>query len=371
MIALEMTGTSGNDTITGTTGADLIDGKGGTDSVTGDGGNDTFVFNSGYGSLTINEVYTSGQTPVLELGAGITQSALHATKSGNNLVITDGVSGDQITLVNMWTTSTDGVASLELSGGTTLTRAQIIALEMTGTTGNDTITGTTGADLIDGKGGTDSVTGDGGNDTFVFNSGYGHLTINETYTSGQSPVLQFGAGITSSSLTVKESGSNMVITDGVSGDQITLDGMWNTATDGVGTVTFTNGTSLTRAQLLTMGGSKASVQSASEDTSQSSVPTVSATPKQNSNVLSSVNQVDKVDGVPVQAAPLIRDFTKSSVGSAVAKLSASMASTSVQSQVNSLIHAMAGFSGGVESEGLSSTIVPPNISPDLYIHTTA
>ncbi len=371
MIALEMTGTSGNDTITGTTGADLIDGKGGTDSVTGDGGNDTFVFNSGYGSLTINEVYTSGQTPVLELGAGITQSALHATKSGNNLVITDGVSGDQITLVNMWTTSTDGVASLELSGGTTLTRAQIIALEMTGTTGNDTITGTTGADLIDGKGGTDSVTGDGGNDTFVFNSGYGHLTINETYTSGQSPVLQFGAGITSSSLTVKESGSNMVITDGVSGDQITLDGMWNTATDGVGTVTFTNGTSLTRAQLLTMGGSKASVQSASEDTSQSSAPTVSATPKQNSNVLSSVNQVDKVDGVPVQAAPLIRDFTKSSVGSAVAKLSASMASTSVQSQVNSLIHAMAGFSGGVESEGLSSTIVPPNISPDLYIHTTA
>jgi hypothetical protein len=157
----------------------------------------------------------------------------------------------------------------------------------------------------------------------------------------------------------------------VSGDQITLDGMWNTATDGVATVTFTNGTSLTRAQLLTMGGSKASVQSVVEAISQSTAPTVSETTNQNSNVLSSANQVDKVDGVPVQAAPLIRDFTKSSVGSAVAKLSASTASTSVQSQVNSLIHAMAGFSGGAESEGLSSTIVPPNVSPDLYIHTAA
>jgi len=252
LLQMEMIGTTGNDTLNGTSGADLIDGKGGSDSVVGAGGNDTFVFNSGYGQLTINEVYKSGQTPVLELGAGITASALQATKSGNNLVLTDGVAGDQITLINMWTTSTDGVASLQLSNGTTLTRSQIIALEMTGTTGNDTITGTSGADLIDGKGGNDSVIGDGGNDTFVFNSGYGDLQINEVYTSGQTPVLQFGAGITASSLHVTESSNNLIVTDGVTGDQITLNGMWTTSTDGVGEVTFSNGTTLTRAQLIAM-----------------------------------------------------------------------------------------------------------------------
>ena len=252
ILALEMTGTPGADTITGTSAADVIDGKGGNDSVIGSGGNDTFVFNSGYGDLEINEAFKSGQVPVLQLGAGITASALHATKSGNNLVLTDGVSGDQVTLDGMWTTATDGVASVQLSDGTTLTRAQMIALEMTGTTGADTITGTSGADVIDGKGGNDSVVGSGGNDTFVFNSGYGHLEINEVYSGSQQPVLQFGAGITASSLHVTESANNLIVTDGVAGDQITLDKMWSTSTDGVGEVTFANGTTLTRAQLIQM-----------------------------------------------------------------------------------------------------------------------
>ncbi|NYE30611.1 Ca2+-binding RTX toxin-like protein [Rhodanobacter sp. K2T2] len=252
LIQMEMTGTTGADTITGTSSANLIDGKGGNDSVVGSGGNDTFVFNSGYGHLEINEVYKSGQVPVLQLGSGITASVLHVTKSGNNLMLTDGVSGDQITLDSMWTTATDGVASVQLSDGTTLTRAQMIALEMTGTTGADTITGTSGADVIDGKGGNDSVVGSGGNDTFVFNSGYGHLEINEVYSGSQQPVLQFGAGITASSLHVTESANNLIVTDGVAGDQITLDKMWSTSTDGVGEVTFANGTTLTRAQLIQM-----------------------------------------------------------------------------------------------------------------------
>ena len=249
---MEMTGTTGSDTLYGTSGADLIDGKGGSDSVVGAGDNDTFVFNSGYGHLEINEVYKSGQVPVLQLGAGITASALHATKSGNNLVLTDGVSGDQVTLDGMWATATDGVASMQLSDGTTLTRAQMIALEMAGTTGADTITGTSGADVIDGKGGNDSVVGSGGNDTFVFNSGYGHLEINEVYNGSQQPVLQFGAGITASSLHVTESANNLIVADGVAGDQITLDKMWSTSTGGVGEVTFSNGTTLTRAQLIQM-----------------------------------------------------------------------------------------------------------------------
>ena len=252
LIQMEMTGTTGNDTLYGTSGANLIDGNGGNDSVVGNGGSDTFVFNSGYGHLAINETYTSGQVPVLQLGAGITASVLHVTKTSNNLLLTDGVSGDQITLNTMWSSATHGVATVKLADGTTLTRAQLIQMEMTGTTGNDTITGTSGADLIDGKGGSDSVTGAGGSDTFVFNSGYGHLTINETYTSGQAPVLQLGTGIAAAALKVTKSGNNLVLTDGVTGDQITLTNMSSSSTSGVATVKFANGTSLTRSQLIAM-----------------------------------------------------------------------------------------------------------------------
>lgn len=307
LLQMAMTGTTGNDTLTGTSSADLIDGKGGNDSVVGNGGSDTFVFNSGYGHLTINEVYSRGQTPVLELGAGISASALHATKSGNNLVLTDGVSGDQVTLVNMWSTSADGIASLQLSGGTTLTRAQIIALEMTGTTGNDTITGTSGADLIDGKGGNDSVTGEGGNDTFVFNSGYGKLTINETYTSGQAPVLTLGAGITTSTLKVAKSGNNLVLTDGVTGDQITLVNMSSSSTAGVATVKLANGTSLTRSQLIGM---------------------------------------ETAIAKSTQSATL--DSTK----------------------INPLIHAIASYTGEGASGSIGSLMIPP-VAPDLMLHSAA
>jgi len=251
-IANEISGTTGSDTLQGTSGADLIDGDGGSDSIVGGGGNDTFIFNAGYGHLEINETHTSGQYPVLQLGGGITASALHVTETSNNLLLTDGISGDQVTLDTMWSSTTHGVATVQLADGTTLTRSQLIQMEMTGTTGNDTLQGTSGADLIDGDGGSDSIVGGGGNDTFVFNAGYGHLEINESFTSSQQPALQLGDGITTSALHVTETNNNLLLTDGISGDQVTLDTMWSSATHGVATVQLADGTTLTRSQLIQM-----------------------------------------------------------------------------------------------------------------------
>ncbi len=51
------------------------------------------------------------------------------TKSGSNLVLTDGMAGDQITLNNMSSSSTSGVATVKLADGTTLTRSQLIQRE--------------------------------------------------------------------------------------------------------------------------------------------------------------------------------------------------------------------------------------------------
>lgn len=254
-----ITGTSGNDTLYGMTGGSKIDGKGGIDREVGDGGNDTFVFNSGYGKLEVNESYGGSAQPVLQLGTGITVAALHVTTNGTNLVLTDGVSGDQVTLDSMWNSSSNGVATVQLANGSTLTRAQLIAMEMAGgTTGKDTLYGTAGAETLDGKGGGDVVYGAGGNDTFIFNSKYGHLEINNTFSSGQTPVLKVGTGISSTAIKVTHSGNNLILTDGVSGDQITLDGMWSSGTSGVTSVTLADGTTLTRAQLIQKGGGSAS-----------------------------------------------------------------------------------------------------------------
>lgn len=253
LMQLEMTGTSGDELIYGTSGADLIDGKGGDDDEIGEGGNDTFVFDAGYGQLTIDESYSAGQQPVLQLGPGITASTLKVSTNGNNLLLTDGVSGDQVILDGMWSSSNDGVAVVHLADGTSLTAAQLMQMEMAGTVGDDTIVGTSGADLIDGKGGNDTVNGEGGADTFVFNEGYGQLSINETYANGQQPVLRLGAGVSASTLHVTTDGTNLVLTDGVSGDQVILDGMWSSGNEGVAIVQFADGTSLTAAQLIQKG----------------------------------------------------------------------------------------------------------------------
>lgn len=378
LIALETVGTTGNDTITGTPGAELFDGRGGNDSLIGEGGSDTFVFNSGYGKLIINEVYKSGQTPVLKLGAGITASALHATKSGSSLVLTNGVSGDQITLNGMFNNATYGVASLQLADGTTLTRAQMIALEMIGTSGNDTITGTSGDDFIDGKGGTDSVTGSGGNDTFVFNSGYGKLTINEVYTSGQTPVLKLGTGITASTLHATQSGNNMVLTDGVSGDQITLIGMWTTSTDGVATVQFSDGTTLSRSQLLTTGAAVKSAQllrpaNVTSAVAQRSLSTASANSSSTASTTASVN-AEAVAITPKPSGPTTAD--RHTVGLAAFRertlAHTVMADGDANSRVNSMIHAIASFTGMGSSDGGQFEKLTHTVAvPDIILHSAA
>ena len=103
--------------------------------------------------------------------------------------------------------------TVDFADGTTWTRTDLINAELTGTTGSDSIYGTSGADMIDGKGGNDYEDGEGGNDTFVFNSGYGHLEISQSGSTGS--VLQFGAGIDPSDIGITSDGYHTYLTDGV------------------------------------------------------------------------------------------------------------------------------------------------------------
>jgi Ca2+-binding RTX toxin-like protein len=252
-------GTTADDKLYGVLGGDVFDGKGGNDYAAGVGGGDTFIFNAGYGKLEISESDSSSNPHnVLKLGPGISASSITVRSTGNNLILTDAIAGDQITLDGTLTNSAYGVQTVQFADGTTLTRQQLLQMEMTGTAGNETIWGTSGADIIDGKAGNDMVYGGGGGDTFIFNAGYGKLEISESDSSSNPHnVLKLGPGISASSITVRSTGNNLILTDAIAGDQITLDGTLTNSAYGVQTVQFADGTTLTRQQLIAMASGQA------------------------------------------------------------------------------------------------------------------
>ncbi|CAH2895882.1 MAG: Alkaline phosphatase (EC [uncultured Paraburkholderia sp.] len=246
-------GTAGNDTLSGTSSAEVFDGKGGNDFVRGGGGGDTFLFDSGYGKLEISEA-DNGSDPhnVLAFGPGVSASSVSVrTNSNSGIVLTDGISGDQITLDMAMLLYNNGVQAVRFVDNTVWTQQQLLRMATTGTAGNDMIYGTSNAEVFDGNGGNDYVQGGGGGDTFVFNAGYGKLEISE-FDSGKTPhnVLQLGGGISASSVAVKGSANfSIVLTDGIAGDQITVDSMMYGGAYGVQTVQFADGTTLSRNQL--------------------------------------------------------------------------------------------------------------------------
>ncbi|WP_081062565.1 calcium-binding protein [Burkholderia cepacia] len=255
LIQAEGIGSVGSDTLYGASGAELFDGKGGGDYIVGGGGADTFVFNRGYGSLTISEFdIASNPSSILRLGAGIDESSVRVRSDGYELEITDGVDGDAIYLHSMGYESHSGVQSIQFADGVTWSREQILQASVTGGAGADTVYGLDGQpDYIDGKGGGDLEYGRGGNDTFVYNVGYGLLEISETAsTSADVNVLEFGEGIDPSSISVRQAAWGVILTDGVAGDQITLDLMLNDQSKGVQEVRFSDGTTWTRQQLIRM-----------------------------------------------------------------------------------------------------------------------
>ncbi len=251
------TGTKADDVLTGSFGSDVFDGKGGNDAAIGLGGNDTFIFNQGYGKLDISEAdRATNPNNVLQLGAGIAPSDVTVTAVNGDFILTIGTSGDQITLRGMFAHADSGVQAIRFSDGTTWSRGDLLAKELTGSSSNDHILGTSGADILNGGGGNDYIEGDGGGDGIVFNSGYGKLEVFEHDTDQHADnALLLGPGIAPSDVTVTGTQTaigldNIVLNIGSNDDQITLDGMLSDSADGVQAVEFSDGTVWTRQDVI-------------------------------------------------------------------------------------------------------------------------
>jgi hypothetical protein len=94
---------AGAATLTGGAFRDFLAAGAGGDTITTGATDNVVAVNLGDGATTLKP--TTGAANVLSLGGGIDTESLFLSKSGNNLVLTDGTSGDAITFTNWYASS--------------------------------------------------------------------------------------------------------------------------------------------------------------------------------------------------------------------------------------------------------------------------
>lgn len=170
-----ITGNQGANYLMGNAGNDTLSGEGGNDTLEGGVGNDVYRFARGWGADTVQNVEPgSNGLDVIEFAADILPSDIQASRSGANLLLSLGGSGDRINVVNYFLSdgaTSNAVDEIRFANGTRWTLATIKALVLQGTSGNDTLTGYATADSISGGAGNDSILGGDGNDTLDGGSG--------------------------------------------------------------------------------------------------------------------------------------------------------------------------------------------------------
>jgi plastocyanin len=231
-------------------------------------GGDTIVYSANGGSLVVNEQHQNGfpSSAVLQLGSGISEADVQVTSDANGDVILQiGNAANLITLSGMnyalsGLESDDvGVGSIVFADGTTWTSSSIAAMLEVGSTFNNSLYSYNGGETFDSEGIATYIQDDDENyenrapSTFLYNAGYGMLTIAASGDGEVQDILQFGAGINASAVTVSSDASgDIVLTDGVAGDKIVLQGMLESAYQGVADVAFADGTSWSSEQILAM-----------------------------------------------------------------------------------------------------------------------
>ncbi|MCP4072787.1 MAG: hypothetical protein GY742_13780, partial [Hyphomicrobiales bacterium] len=245
-----------DDTIYGFYTDDILDGLGGNDRIEGGSGADTYLFGYGSGNDTVSDISETFSDAIdrVQFGAGIAQGDVSFSNIGEDLVVTLISSGETLTLERyLGGNQYHHIEELVFENDIVLSRADVqqILVGGQGTTGDDIITGTNGDDLILGGEGNDELHGDDGDDTYLFRAGDGQDIIQdggyadfdrisiEGYEAGE---IIFGREAPES--------NNLIISFTGSTDQITvIDGLDGDYFDTVEEVTFSDGTTITIAEI--------------------------------------------------------------------------------------------------------------------------
>lgn len=240
-----LTGGAGNDRLSGGDGDDVLraalggagagSGARGLDSVAFGAGLDVLLVGSDDGDITLDARDPGArETDVLRFDAGILPANVRISRFADDLILTIE-NGPVVRITDHYAGNGETASTLErieFAGdpGTVWTAAQLRLWSLTATPGNDllsgfdadeTIDGLAGNDTIDGRAGNDTLTGNTGNDRlsggegsdrYVFNPGWGADTIHNADSVAGRDDIVFGPGVDPSSLTLRRSGSDLLLT---------------------------------------------------------------------------------------------------------------------------------------------------------------
>jgi Ca2+-binding RTX toxin-like protein len=227
-------GTANTDYIAGTSAAETFIGGKGADSLNGSTGNDTYVWAKGDGNDTISDYDTAtGNLDTLKL-ADLKAVDVQLSRDPSHLYMTVLSSGEKITITNQFSGAAYKLEQIEFADGTKWNQAALDAAVYRGTSGADYISGTSANEIFDGGLGNDLLIGNRGGDTYLFNKLTGQDRVRDQDTSKTDiDTLQFGAGILSTDLVFKRSGSDLQVNLRASTDSLTWENFF------VGTTTNT------------------------------------------------------------------------------------------------------------------------------------
>jgi Ca2+-binding RTX toxin-like protein len=292
----ELQGLGGDDIISANGGGDTLIGGEGDDELRGGEGNDTYVFNLGDGNDFISGYSSFSEEPqsdVIVFGDGIVSDDLTFVSGFFGQLII-GIKGtdDAISISNFFGNAVSPISELKFSDGTSLTAADVRAIAMTPTSGDDTFTGSglddtlTGAggdDVLDGNDGDDrlnggkgddALNGGRGSDTYVFDLGDGKDFIRD-YDSGVSysnplnidkDILIFGEGIDKSDIRIRGGVTGdiiMLIGDG--GDRIVINDFMSGLKNQIEEVRFADGSTWDADDIEDIAAASGSTNSAPTD----------------------------------------------------------------------------------------------------------
>lgn len=267
-------GSAGADSLAGGAGADVLEGGGGGDTLSGLQGSDTYQFGAGEGADVILEAYSTSSVDRLELGAGLTPSAMTLVRdlSAPADVVLDFGTAGAVRIVGGLADagSGRGIETIVFGDGVIWSKAELAAASIAGaqTAGADTILGGGGADTIAGLTGDDLLRGLAGADAYVFAAGGGQDVVLDDDASGALDRLELGAGLTPTGLTIlrTESAPDDVVLDFGAVGSVTLVGEFGAAGAGVGVevIAFGDGVEWSRADLLSAWLARA--QTSGDDT---------------------------------------------------------------------------------------------------------
>ena len=266
---LETNSTAGDDQLRGFETDDLLNGGAGDDLLAGGDGSDVYEFGIGSGNDTIQEsvgYVTYADDDVVRFVTGLTEADVSFSigDTHEDLVVTLNASGETLTIIGQNATSSfftwNDIETFEFSDGTSLSKAEIIErlISQQVTQGDDQISGFYTDDVLDGGTGNDRLMGGNGDDVYRFGFGSGDDIIHdydEAYFEGSADVVEFGAGVGLSDISVSQSGEDLVITLANSGERLTIKGNLGSNTYlYIEEYRFADGTTLDRAQMAQLVG---------------------------------------------------------------------------------------------------------------------